>query len=476
MADGVTRGSSILTNSAWMVGSRLIVAAIQWFTTLLIIRHLSVDDFGLFSLVFGILGMLSIVTDMGLGRAAVTLLLGPETDRARATGAYITLRTALGLLGYVLALGVVALGGYGETTLVAAAVGAVSVVLATVSSAHTVVFQVHERLQVPAMSRVVGVGSQFLVVVALIQGDHSVVLYMLPAVIAAAVEAVITTVGAHRMGPIRYVVDTSLWWHLLREAVPISVGQAMTTLYYRIDVVMLSQLATLAAVATYSVAYKFVDILQIVPLSMTTAALPVLVGHWSHDRQAFQRVGMQVCRALAVTGSLVAAGFLVLADHVVPLLYGQDYADSAGVAKIVVVSQCLSFAAAAALLLLTGAGRHHRFPWIATSGLVFNVAVNLYAIPRFSYTGAAWATLATDLLMSALMWREVQRTGVFDTSELRSLWRAVVTGVVAGIIGWLASAQWSWIVGAIALLLSFAAGVLLTRALGPDMRLIPRLR
>ncbi len=64
---------SILTNSVWMVGGRLLVAAIQWATTLLIIRTLSVDEFGQFSLIFSILGMLSIITDMGLGRVALEM-------------------------------------------------------------------------------------------------------------------------------------------------------------------------------------------------------------------------------------------------------------------------------------------------------------------------------------------------------------------------------------------------------------------
>lgn len=458
---------SIVANSAWMVGGRLLVAVIQWSTTLLIIRTLSVDEFGQFSLIFGILGMLSIITDMGLGRVAVRMLQEATSDKPRITGAYIVLRTLLGVLGYVLAVAVVAVGGYGSVTLAAAAVGALSVIFATVSNAYSVIFQVQERMQLPAMSTVVGASAQMLAVLVLIRGaDAGLVLFMLPAVLTALIEMMIRIVGAHRIARIRYCIDVPLWWHLLKEAVPISIGNAMTTLYYRVDVIMLSQLSTLAAVATYSVAYKFVDLVNMVPWAASTAALPVLVRHWPDERQAFERVALQICRLLAALGGLIAAGFIVLADDVVPLLYGSEYQSAASAAKVVVGSQCISFAAACGLLILIAAGSHRRFPIIATGGLLVNVAINLVAIPRYSYMGAAWATLVTDLLMGVVMWWEVHRVGVFPVRTLWHLWRIGVAFVLTLAVGLgLITVVWWPLVGVL-MTIVFAGLLIVTSALG----------
>ena len=458
---------SILTNSVWMVGGRLLVAAIQWATILLIIRTLSVDEFGQFSLIFSILGMLSIITDMGLGRVAVSLLQDHHNDGPRIAGAYIVLRTVLGVFGYVIAVVAVGVSGYGPSALLATAIGALTVIFGTASNAYSVIFQVREKLQLPPLSTAVGAGAQMIAVLALIRaGDPALVPFMVPAVLASLCELFIRMIGAHRLTQIRYRIDLPLWWSLLREAVPISIGNAMTTLYYRIDVVMLGQLATLAAVATYSVAYKFVDIVNMIPWAASTAALPVLVRHWPNERDAFTRIALQVTRLLAATAGLIAGVFIVLADDVVPLLYGSEYASAASAAKVVVASQCLAFAAAAALLVLIATGNHRRFPLIATCGLILNVGINLIVIPTYSYMGAAWATLATDTLMAAVMWWEVHRAGVFPVRRLVSLWRILMVTVVTAVAGLLlVTVAWWPLVGLI-MGVVFVALTLWTKALG----------
>ncbi len=458
---------SIVANSVWMVGGRLLVAAIQWSTSILIIRTLTVDEFGQFSLIFGVLGMLSIITDMGLGRVAVSMLQEQRTDTAWVAGAYILLRTLLGVLGYVLAVGFVALGNYGASSLLAAAIGALTVVFGTASNAYSVIFQVKEKMQLPPLSTAIGAGAQMLAVLVLIRGgDAGLVLFMVPAVLASLLELVIRAVGAHRLTAIRYRFDLPLWWRLLREAVPISIGNAMSTLYYRVDVIMLGQLSTMAAVATYSVAYKFVDIVNMIPWAASTAALPVLVRHWPDRREDFSRVALQICRLLAATGGLIASGFFVLADDVVPLLYGSEYADSALAAKVLVGSQCLAFAVAAALLILIATGSHRRFPLIATMGLILNVGINLVVIPRFSYMGAAWATVVTDTVMGVAMWWEVRRARVFPLRSLVSLWRIIAITAFTTAAGLaLITVVWWPVVGAL-MALSFIALLLWSKALG----------
>ncbi len=458
--------SSISMNSSWMLGSRLMVAVIQWLTTLLIIRHLSLDQFGAFSLIFGILGMLSMVTDMGLGRIAVSMLIDDAEQRPRTAGSYILLRTSLGVLGYALAVGIVAVGGYGTITIQAAAVAAFTVVFDTIASAYSVIYQVSERMAIPSIGTVLGAGSQMLVVSILITGDAGLVQFMIPAVVASAVNMTVRIVGVHRIMRPRFIVDLGLWGHLLKEAIPISVGNAMTTLYYRIDVIMLSQLATLAAVATYSVAYKFVDIVNMIPWAISTAALPVLVRYWPQDPKGFDRVVLQVCRLLAAIGGLISAGFIALAQDVVPLLYGQEYANAANAAKVVVVSQCVSFAAAAALLILIAAGNHRRFPWIATGGLAFNVGVNFVMIPRYSYMGAAWTTLATDALMGVAMWWEVYRTKVMSLRQLVPLWPIALATVAAATAGLALNSVLWWPLVGVAVVLTFVALLLSLRGLG----------
>jgi hypothetical protein len=153
-------------------------------------------------------------------------------------------------------------------------------VLLTITNAHSVVFQAKERLVLPAVASSVGTAAQLALILVLSTRTDALVPYMVPSVLAALVEFIVLVPAVRRLVPLRYGVDLKLWRRLLAEAVPISVGSAMATLYYRVDGVMLSQLASLTDVAIYGVAYKFVDIVHVVPWAVSTAALPRLVKRW----------------------------------------------------------------------------------------------------------------------------------------------------------------------------------------------------
>ncbi len=72
-ADGAPppQEGGLLSNAGWLIASRLGIAALGWAGTLLIARHLSLAEFGRFTIIFAILGLMSVVTDMGIGRIAL---------------------------------------------------------------------------------------------------------------------------------------------------------------------------------------------------------------------------------------------------------------------------------------------------------------------------------------------------------------------------------------------------------------------
>ena len=73
----------------------------------------------------------------------------------------------------------------------------------------------------------------------------------------------------------------------------------------------------------------------------------------------------------------------------------------------------------------------------ALAGLVVNVALNLALLPHFSYVAAAWATLATDVVVTGLTLALVSRRLQFVPS-LKRVARAAVAAAAMGLAVWLA--------------------------------------
>ncbi len=458
-SDRVESGSRLASNTASLVTSRLIVAGLGWTGTVLIVRSLGTEGFGQFSLVFSLLGMLSIVTDLGVGRVAVSAIMAAdEEDGSVLAGTYILLRTMLGVIGYASAMLAVFVLGYPDEVIAATAVGGLVVVFATPSHAYDVAFQVGNRLHRIAILEVVGQLAQVALTVALVIRGGSIVWFTVPAVLNAVVILVGKVPAAHRLTNFRYRIDLVTWKALLREAIPLTAGSAFVTLYYRLDSVMLSKLDGFEAVGSYGVAYKFVDLVHFVGTALTVAVLAPLTASWSNDREAFGSIVANATRILLITGVGSMVGFWLFAGDLAALLYGSDYRSAADATRIVITAEFFGGFAGLGITTLIAADRHRIYPLITLGGLLVNLVANLILIPRASIEGAAAATLMTEMLVAGLLWRRVVRLPI-HFAEPAFVIGVIAAGVTAFVVGLGAAVVIPWILAAVLCGLTYLAVV-----------------
>ncbi len=393
--------------------------------------------------------MLSIVTDLGIGRIIISGMLRTDHDRAGLAGTYILLRAALGLVGYGVVMLTVVLAGYPDPVVRATAVAGLVVVLATPSSAYAVAFQVTDRLAQLAVTDAVAQLAQVALTVAIAFRGGSIVWFTVPAVLNAALVVAWRIPAAHRLVRFRYHVDLGLWWKLLKEAVPLSAGTAFATLYYRIDSVMLASMDDFAAVGLYGVAYKFVDLVHFVPSSLSVAILAPLAAAWPDRPAEFGDHIRHGLRLLTIAGGGFAVGFWLFATPVVALLYGSDFSEAGLATSIVVSGEALAFVSALLVVVLIAVGRHRAYPVITLAGLAVNVGLNLVLIPRYSLEGAAGATLVTEALVLGTLWWWVGRSGDLIPDGLGSLARLPAAMALAGLAGFALDRVLPWSAAAV---------------------------
>lgn len=470
---GVTPATSrrtqpgLLSNAAALVGSRLVVAVLGWAGTVLIVRRLSVEDFGRFSFVFGLLGLLHFLTDFGSGRVVVGRLADPATDRASFAGTYVVLRAALGLLGYGVAVAVVLLGGYPHEVVQATLLAGLVVLVAAPSSGLDAVFQVDLRLGVVAVGTVLGQIAQLALTVAVALVHPTLLLFLLPALAYDLVLMAWKARALRRSLRLRLRVDLAVWGAVLRQAAPIALAGALATLYQKVDLVMLSQLDGFDAVARYSVADKFVTVAAFLPTALTAPLLTVLVRAWPHDAPAFRAAVSRGMLLLAVAAGAVLVGFLPFAPDLIRTLYGASYVETATAARLSVTAECLGFVAFVAVSALIAVSRNAAYVWVTLLGLVVNVAANVVLIPRYSYEGAAVATFVTTSCVSVALLVLVARVPGAARLPLLRLLGVLLCALLGVLVGGLLEPHVPWPLGAGLAVLVYLACVELSRATGP---------
>jgi O-antigen/teichoic acid export membrane protein len=402
-------------NTVSMMASRIIVAVLGWAGTVIIARILSPDEWGQFSFVFGILGLMSIITDLGVGRVVLARLIdGEESEQGSVAASFIALRVLLGLVGYAVAVLFVLLSGYPGQVVWATAVAGLVIVVATPSHALTVLYQSRLRLTYVAAAEMFGQLAQLVLTVVTALVAPILIVFVLPAVAneVVVIAAKIRGVRRNHLGlkPVRPVAVWR-WKEMLLEAVPLSIGFAFIEMTSRVDLVMLAHLDTFESVGLYSIGYKFADLVLMLALAVVTPFTTLLVAAWPHEPEAFRRAVHRAGAIIAVLCGAGVAAFWPSAEQLLSLLYGERFAAAGSSTRLMVIGACLSALVHLGLMALVSAGRHRVYPWACLGAFVLNVVLNMLLIPRYSYSGAAWATVISAVTLTAAIGL-VLRTGL----------------------------------------------------------------
>jgi O-antigen/teichoic acid export membrane protein len=179
------------------------------------------------------------------------------------------------------------------------------------------------------------------------------------------------------------------------DVAPIGAGIVLSALYFRIDVFLVQLWAGTESVALYNAVFRVIEGLRLFPAAALAVALPALC------RARDARPLLNVSLLLTAGASLVTVLTWPVADRIVVLLFGEPYVAAAPAFRILLLSFPLLSLNYALTHQLIGWDRQRAYAGICALALVANVLLNARLIPMLSIAGAAWATIGTELVVTA---------------------------------------------------------------------------
>jgi O-antigen/teichoic acid export membrane protein len=189
-------------------------------------------------------------------------------------------------------------------------------------------------------------------------------------------------------------VDASNPRGAIGSVIPIGAGIVLSALYFRIDVFLVQASQGTVAVGLYNAVFRLVEALRLFPAAVLAVALPVIFQ--ARSRDVLVRLS-SILTAAAVIASVV---LWIGADTAIPLLYGSRYTTAVPAFRVLLLAFPLMSLNYALTHQLIGWHRHRAYAVMCGLALIFNVAVNLKLIPLMGIVGAAWSTVATELVIT----------------------------------------------------------------------------
>jgi O-antigen/teichoic acid export membrane protein len=221
------------------------------------------------------------------------------------------------------------------------------------------------------------------------------------------------------------------WIRTLPDSLPLGITQAVAVLLLRVDSVILAIYLSPAQVAPYFVAYAFINSVNTVPGYMMSAIMPSLVRSEGVERQHLLNLAS---RYAALLGGLVVAVLVSCAGPLVVLVAGTAFSGGVLPLQILAVASLFTFLNAPNGLAAVSANVHHRLFFVTITALVVNVGANLLLIPALGITGAAAATLCSEILVLILTRAYLARRGREVISVLAPLGVATIGATIAIVV------------------------------------------
>jgi O-antigen/teichoic acid export membrane protein len=201
---------------------------------------------------------------------------------------------------------------------------------------------------------------------------------------------------------------------LVREALPFNAFTVLTNLYLRIDVILLSILASQRALALYQPPIRFAVALMIVPDALAS----LLLGRSASrpgDRGLHRRQEQLLALGFPVGLALVAAAALI-GRPLLGALYGADFRHAAAALTLMVATVPVALLSTMNGNALTARGRQRTRLLCLGLAAIVAVGCGIPAIERWSYTGAAAVSLLNEVTLASAyavaIWLTVGRDGI----------------------------------------------------------------
>lgn len=425
-------GPAAIRGSALRVVAFAVSTALALATVPLLFGHLGIVVFGQYVLVNTIVGLVGGVTDAGLGSIAQREYVQRSgADRRHVMRSLLGLRLALTVPAVGVGVAFVAVAGYGATLTAGTALAGAGSVLGAVQG----------MLLTPLVSQLrfglttgLDLARQVLVVglmVTLVVADAPLLAFLAIGIPVNAVLLALTVVLVRGTMPLAPGFDRARWAPLLRGTLTFAAATAVTAVYFRVALVILSLFTSGVETGYYATAYRILEVILAIPALLVSSAFPVLSRAAEQDEA---RLAYAVGRILEVS-VLLGAWFLLCIEIGAPVairLIAKDEAEPAiDVLRIQGVAVVATFIVVACAFPLLSLHRHAELLWANLAALLGSVTLSLVLAPLAGAEGVAAATVAAEVILAAgmaILLRRARRRLSFPVHVLPAVLAASAVG------------------------------------------------
>ncbi|MFH0808990.1 MAG: oligosaccharide flippase family protein [Pseudomonadota bacterium] len=384
-------------------------------------RLLAVEEVGFYSWVMAVMTFFGLSLDLGMRQVLVREFATGEIALGQAVRGVGLTRLPMIVLGLIaLQLWWFLARPPAETYWVMALAGFLQILLCA-QTVFLAWLRAHQRQNMANIIEATGSLGRFLVAVVLLAlcGLHSLLYLLGGLALVRCLSVAMGALAAYRTKPQTPPVPTrtrSLLSRMWKVGAVFAILGVVSQTQARLDWLLVSSLASTAALANYALANKLYEILLLlIGISFST------IYPWLCQATATEGVEAKLSLLMRLTvlgGTTAALSLLFLAPPALRLLFGHKYIAAEPVVRLMMLAASLIAPCALSYFLLIARGLEVQIVSVSLVAMAGQIVTDLLLIPRLGALGAAGGMIALLLVVEAGYMLLVYRKQLMSASEV----------------------------------------------------------
>lgn len=431
----------IVKNASVLLGSQLIMWLLTLAITIVLPRYLGAVGVGKLQFATSLWMMVGVVTAFG-----TDLLLTKEIARDPARtpslfGSAIVLRFSLFVIGYLMTVALLQFFHYpADTIKVVCLIGVANLIRQFIAVAQATL-QGLERMDVLALSEIMGNALYTVLGITLLLTGWSIYAIATLLILTASVNLAIQLFFLNRLYNLRLNFEWPRAVALLQAGWPYLLSNFFLVAYMQVDIVTISAFVDEEAIGWYGAASRLFGTFLFIPTVYITAAFPVFSRMFMDDRSGLQRLIGKSFDTLLLLSVPIGFGLMVIANPLVLLIFGQEFANSGPILAVLGIVLILTYQNILIGRFLISMDRQNAWTMVMAAATLATVPLDMMLIPWCQTTfsngalGGAISFVITELGM-LLAGLRLLPAGALTRTNLWTALRVIIAGLIMVAVVW----------------------------------------
>lgn len=206
-----------------------------------------------------------------------------------------------------------------------------------------------------------------------------------------------------KKGGARLVFDRLIAKRLITKGKYYIISGLMVNIYAQTDRIMLKLLIDDVSTGYYAAAITCVGYSSFVFTAIIDSCRPTILENYKNGKKIFEESLMSLYSIVIYLSLIQSVLMSLLATVIVTIMFGASYFPSVDILRILVWYSMFSYIGGAKDIWILAEGKQKYLLLLNTSGVIVNIVMNVGLIPIWGPSGAAIATLCTQILTNVVI-------------------------------------------------------------------------